>query len=93
MPAGRPKSKKRRAYEPLEDKTEVLEECKLAAAWLLNEMDQATQTDPIPYAPVDRPGVWMCLLHPDETLSEGRKNEFVYVYCPRDTCPVFSLQD
>ena len=93
VPTGRPKSKKRRGYEPLEDKTEVLEECELAAAWLLNEMDQATQTDPIPYAPVDRPGVWMCLLHPDETLSEGRKNEFVYVYCPRDTCPVFSLQD
>ena len=56
-------------------------------------MDQATQTDPVPYAPVDRPGVWMCPLHPDETLSEGRKNEFVYVYCPRDTCPVFSPQD
>jgi len=64
------------------------------APWLLlNEMDQATQTDPVPYAPVERPGVWMCPLHPDEPLSEGRKNEFVYVYCPRDTCPVFSPQD
>ena len=92
MPAGRAKGKKRRAEDALEDKTEVLEEGELAA-WFLNEMDQATQTDPVPYAPVDRPGVWMCPLHPDETLSEGRKDEFVYVYCPRDTCPVFSPQD
>jgi len=92
VPAGRPKGKKRRADDPLEDKTEVLEEGELAA-WLLNEMDQATQTDPVPYAPAERPGVWMCPLHLDETLSEGRKNEFVYVYCPRDTCPVFSPQD
>ena len=76
----------------MEDKTDVLEEGELAA-WFLNEMDQATQTDPVPYAPVDRPGVWMCPLHPDESLSEGRKNEFVYVYCPRNTCPVFSPQD
>ena len=76
----------------MEDKTDVLEEGELAA-WFLNEMDQATQTDPVPYAPVDRPGVWMCPLHPDEHLSEGRKNEFVYVYCPRNTCPVFSPQD
>ena len=76
----------------MEDKTEVLEEGELAA-WFLNEMDQATQTEPVPYAPVDRPGVWMCPLHPDEALSEGRKDEFVYVYCPRDTCPVFSPQD
>ena len=76
----------------MEDKTEVLEEGELAA-WILNEMDQATQTDPVPYMPVDQPGVWMCPLHADETLSEGRKDEFVYVYCPRDTCPVFSPQD
>ena len=93
VPTNRPKSKKRRADELLEDKTDVLEEGELATAWLLNEMDQATQTDPIPYAPVDRPGVWLCPLHPDETLSEGRKGEFVYVYCPRNTCPVFSPQD
>ena len=92
VPAGRAKGKKRRAEDALEDKTEVLEEGELAA-WFLNEMDQATQTDPVPYAPVDRPGVWMCPLHPDEALSEGRKDEFVYVYCPRDTCPVFSPQD
>ena len=92
MPAGRAKGKKRRADDSLEEKTEVLEEGELAA-WFLNEMDQATQTDPVPYAPVDRPRVWMCPLHPDETLSEGRKDEFVYVYCPRDTCPVFSPQD
>ena len=71
----------------------MLQEGELATAWLLNEMDQATQTDPIPYAPVDRPGVWLCPLHPDETLSEGRKGEFVYVYCPRNTSPVFSPQD
>ena len=51
--AGRPKSKKRRADDPFEDKTEVLEEGELDAAWLLNEMDQATQADPIPYVPVD----------------------------------------
>ena len=70
----------------------MLEEGELAA-WFLNEMDQATQTDPVPYTPVDRPGVWMCPLHPDETLTAGRKNEFVYVYCPKDTCPVFSPQD
>ena len=93
VPTGRPKSKKRRVDELLEDKTEVLEEGELVAAWLLNEMDQAMQTDPIPYAPVDRPGVWLCPLHPDETLSERCKNEFVYVYCPRDTCSVFSPQD
>ena len=92
VPTGRAKRKKRRADDPLEDKTEVLEEGELAA-WFLNEMDQATQREPVPYAPVDRPGVWMCPLHPDETLTEGRKNEFVYVYCPRDTCPVFSPQD
>lgn len=76
----------------MEDKTEVLGEGELAA-WLLNEMDQATQMDPVPYAPVERAGMWMCPLHTDETLSEGRKNVFVYVYCPRDTCPVFSPQD
>ena len=76
----------------MEDKTDVLEEGELAACFL-NEMDQATQTDPVSYAPVDRPGVWMCPLHPNESLCEGRKNEFVYVYCPRDTCPVFSPQD
>ena len=92
VPTGRVKGKKRRADEEEAAKTEVLEEGELAA-WFLNEMDQATQTEPVPYAPVDRPGVWMCPLHPDETLSEGRKNEFVYVYCPRDTCPVFSPQD
>ena len=92
VPTGRSKSKKRPAEDVLEDKTDVLEEGQLAA-WFLNEMDQATQTDPVPYAPVDRPGVWMCPLHPDESLSEGRKNEFVYVYCPRNTCPVFSPQD
>ena len=92
VPAGRAKGKKRRAEDALEEKTEVLEEGELTA-WFLNEMDQATQTDPVPYAPVDRPGVWMCPLHPDEALSEGRKDEFVYVYCPRDTCPVFSPQD
>ena len=77
VPTNRPKSKKRRAEELVEDKTDVLEEGELATTWLLNEMDQATQTDPIPYAPVDRPGVWLCPLHPDETLSEGRKGEFV----------------
>ena len=76
VPAGRAKGKKRRAEDALDDKTEVLEEGELAA-WFLNEMDQATQTDPVPYAPVDRPGVWMCPLHPDETLAEGRKDEFV----------------
>ena len=76
----------------MEDKTEVLEEGELAA-WLLNEMDQATQMDPVPYGPVERAGVWMCPLHTDKTLSEGLKNVFVYVYCPRDTCPVFSPQD
>ena len=92
VPAGRVKGQKRRAEDTLEDKTEVLEEGELAA-WFLNEMDQATQTEPVPYAPVDRPGVWMCPLHPEETLAEGRKDEFVYVYCPRDTCPVFSPQD
>ena len=92
VPAGGAKSKKRRAEDALEDKTEVLEKGELATRFL-NEVDQATQTDPVPYAPVDRPGVWMCPLHPDEALSEGRKDEFVYVYCPRDTCPVFSPQD
>ena len=92
MPAGRPKGKKRRADNPLEDKTKVLERGELAA-WLLNEMDQATQTDPIPCAPIERPGIWMCPLHPDETLFEGRKNDFAYYYCPRDTRPVFSPQD
>ena len=66
VPAGRAKGKKRRADDSLEEKTEVLEEGELAA-WFLNEMDQATQTDPVPYAPVDRPRVWMCPLHPDET--------------------------
>ena len=93
VPTGRPKSRKRRVDELLEDKTEVLEAGELVTLWLLNEMDQATQTDPISYAPVDRPGVWLCPLHPDKTLSEGRKGEFVYVYCPCNTCPVFSPQD
>ena len=69
VPTGRVKSKKRRADEEEEAKTEVLEEGELAA-WFLNEMDQATQTEPVPYAPVDRPGVWMCPLHPDEPLTE-----------------------
>ena len=70
VPTGRAKSKKRRADDPLEAKTEVLEEGELAA-WFLNKMAQATQTEPVPYAPVDRPGVWMCPLHSDETLTEG----------------------
>lgn len=62
------------------------------AAWLLNEMDQVTQTDPIPYAPVETAGAWTCPLHADGTSSEGRKNGFVYYDCPRGTCPVFSPQ-
>ena len=56
VPAGGAKSKKRRAEDALEDKTEVLEKGELATRFL-NEVDQATQTDPVPYAPVDRPGV------------------------------------
>ena len=70
VPTGRVKSKKRRVDE--EAKTEVLEEGELAA-WFLNEMDQATQMEPVPYAAVDRPGVWMCPLHPDDTLTERRR--------------------
>lgn len=61
--------------------------------WFLTEMDQDTQPDPIPYAPSERAGAWTCLLHAKQTLSEGQKEEFVYVYCPLGTCPVFSPKD
>ena len=54
VPSGHKKGKKRRGDEPPEEKTEVLEEAE-TAAWLLTEMDQATQTDPIPYTPMREP--------------------------------------
>lgn len=61
VPSGHKKGTKSRGDEPPEENTEVLEEEEIAA-WLLTEMDQATQTDPIPYAPIERAGAWMCPL-------------------------------
>ena len=58
VPSGRKKGKKRRGNEPQEEKTEILEEGE-TVPWLLTEMDKATQTDPIPYTPIERAGVWM----------------------------------
>lgn len=52
VPSGHKKGEKRRGDKPPEEKTEFLEEGE-TATWLLTEMDQATQTDPIPYAPIE----------------------------------------
>ena len=76
VPSGHKKGKKRRGDEPPEEKTEVLEEGK-TAAWLLTEMDQATQADPIPYAPIERAGAWMCPLQAPKVQIIGMRRFLV----------------
>lgn len=77
VPSGHKKGKKRPGDEPPEEKTEVVEVGEIAS-WLLTQMDQATQTDPILYAPIERAGAWMCLLQAPKVQLIGMRRLFCF---------------